>query len=64
MVISEYEKTAQALSSLSNKDSVMKTIVNAALDTFLITGYVIGVVSVVPVLLAYTWAKDQWFIQA
>ena len=64
MVISEYAEPAQALSKLSPKDSIMKNIVKTAFDALLITSYVVGLVSVMPVLLACSWAKENWFIQA
>lgn len=64
MFISEYSEPVQALSNLKTQDSIMKNIIKTAFDTVLITSYVVGLVSVMPVLLACSWAKENWFVQA
>ena len=42
----------------------MKKATKTVLDTVLIASYVIGLIGFMPMFLVYSWAKENWSVQA
>ncbi|MEM9219241.1 MAG: hypothetical protein AAGD25_33520 [Cyanobacteria bacterium P01_F01_bin.150] len=63
MLILEHSEPAQALSSLSNQDSVVKKLSKTVLDVVLVASYVIGLLSLMPMIVVCSWAKEAWSVQ-